>query len=80
MAMMNDSSGTTDNGPAPAVKAKAKEKRYAVQFQRNRSFDLHVGREMFHFKPYEEKVLEEAVVKDPDFLQMADMFSVREVS
>lgn len=58
---------------------KAKAKRYAVQFQRNRSFDLYIGRKMWHFPPYGEEILTEAEVKSPDFIQMAELFSMREV-
>jgi hypothetical protein len=53
-------------------------KTYKVIFRQNRPFELYIGRNMYRFEPYGEKVLGEEEVKHPDFISHRNYFTVIE--
>jgi hypothetical protein len=56
-------------------------KRYALTFNQNRSFELHVGRQVIPFAPYETVEVSEAVRNHVDFKGTAvePFFQIQEV-
>lgn len=54
---------------------------YLLVFRHNRSFELHIGRDVYAFGPNEAREVPERVVKHPDFAEspVRELFNVREV-
>jgi hypothetical protein len=53
------------------------ERKYAIMFRQNRSFELHVGRQTLFFGPYGIQDVGEDVIKHPDFIQQQQYFSIK---
>ncbi len=62
----------------PAIKKKG---RYLLAFRHNRSFELHIGRDVYAFGPNQAMEVPERVVKHRDFAEspVRELFTVREV-
>ena len=62
--------------PAPRKAGK-----YLLIFRHNRSFELHIGRDVYAFGPNQAMEVPERVVKHPDFAEspVRELFNVREV-
>jgi len=57
---------------------KEKVKTYKVSFNKNRSFELHLGRKILFFEPYSSQIMKEHEINHPDFKQQSKYFNVRE--
>lgn len=55
------------------------DKKYQVQFRENRSFELHVGRNMYCFNAYGTLTLDEKEINHPDFIQQSGNFNIKEI-
>jgi hypothetical protein len=55
------------------------DKKYQVQFRENRSFELHIGRNMYYFNAYGILTLDEKDITHPDFIQQAGYFNIKEI-
>lgn len=55
------------------------EKKYLVQFKENRSFELHIRRNMYCFNAYGSLTLSESEINHPDFKQQAGLFNIKEI-
>lgn len=55
------------------------EKLYLVQFKENRSFELHIRRNMYCFNAYGSLTLSESEINHPDFKQQAGLFNIKEI-
>jgi hypothetical protein len=70
---------TEKKGVELAAPKAPKKKKFSVGFRQNRRFELYVGREVFVFEPGRQSlILPAEVVSHPDFLQVSQMFVVKE--
>jgi len=55
------------------------ERKVALTFQQNRSFELHIGITTYLFPPNGTLIVGREVINHPDFKQQAHLFGVQEV-
>ena len=67
-----------DNKPKEENSAR-KPSKVSVQFNQNRKFDLHVGRDMVTFHSKEVKQIPADWLKHPDFKQVQKYFTIKGV-
>jgi len=78
--MAKDSSVIIEEGEMTvSIKPTSGEKKYQVQFRENRSFELHIGRNMYCFNAYGTLTLDEKEINHPDFIQQAGSFNIKEI-
>ena len=56
-----------------------KEKMYSVTFRHNRSFELHIRKNIMRFTANETKILPDSIINNPAFQQQKNNFSIKEV-
>jgi hypothetical protein len=57
---------------------KSKKDEVTIMFKQNRSFELHVGRQMIKFSPRETKPVSRSVIEHKDFEVVKDYFLIKE--
>lgn len=65
--------------PVSPERKKEPVKTVTITFRENRSFDLHIGREIFTFGPRETKPFPVEYLKHRDFIQQKSKFIVKGV-
>ena len=52
---------------------------YQITFNQNRSFDLHVNRQVLLFREEKSQIVTEDFINHPDFIQQSGYFTIKEI-